>query len=174
MHMSLHDKKPVFRRSFGFVAAVSFLFLFLLTACGTNSSGGTGSPAPSNTPTTVSGYGTAYGCPSNAVVASTSTTANVIVKLSQTNVPITAHTGDVIEIQLPFGHKWSGPTTSQGQLELQTPSGYAAKANSVCVWRFVAKGAGTTALNFTGQALCKPGELCPQYIMDVPFTIDVK
>ncbi len=173
MGMSPHDTKPVFRQFLGFIAAVSFSLLFLLTACGANSSGGTGSPAPSNTPTTVSGYGSGYGCPSNAVVTNTPVTANVMVKLSQTNSPITAHVGDVVEIQLPFGHKWSGPTTSQGQLELQTPSGYASKANNVCIWRFVAKGAGMTSLNFTGQALCKPGELCPQYIMDVPFTITV-
>jgi hypothetical protein len=84
-----------------------------------------------------------------------------------------AHVGDVIEFQFPFGERWSGPTTSQGNLALQQPAGYAIEAAHVCVWHFVAKGAGTTHLDFHSQPLCKPGQFCPQHIVDIPFTVEV-
>lgn len=174
MHMHHSRLRP--HVSFALITGLSVLLLFVLAACGTNSgTGSTGSGSASgSTPTSGSGStSNTTGCPSNAS-APGGPTANVLIKPSQANSTITVHTGDIIEVRLPFGHKWSGPTASQGQLELQTPSGYASTANSVCVWRFVAKGTGTTQLNFTSQALCKPGELCPQYIMSVPFMIDVK
>ena len=153
---------------------ISLLILALgLVACGSNA--GTGAN-PCCSPTTVKGYGAAYGCPSDAVVTSAPPIANVVIHSSQANTTITAHTGDVIEIQLPFGHRWAARITPQVQsiLELQAPAGYAWKANNVCVWRFVAKGPGTATLGFESRALCKPGQLCPQYVMYVPFTIQVK
>ncbi len=150
---------------------IGVMLALVLTACGTNGSASSGSTG--STPTTVKGYGTAYGCPSDAVVTSTQA-ANVTLQPSQANTTINAHTGDVIEVRLPFGSKWTGPQTSQGNLELQTPSGYAMKGQNVCVWRFVAKSAGTAQLTFQKQALCQPGQLCPQYIMNVPFIIQIQ
>lgn len=175
MHMH-HSRRLRPHISFALITGLSILLLFVLAACGTNSGGGsTGSgAAPVSTPTRGSGsFSNTTGCPTNAAAPS-GPAANVLIKPTQANSTITAHTGDIIEVRLPFGHKWSGPTASQGQLELQAPSGYTSTANSACVWRFVAKGAGTTQLDFTSQALCKPGELCPQYILSVPFMIDVK
>ncbi len=157
--------------SFPGIMCIGIALALLLAACG--SSGSTSSGSASSPPTTVKGYGTAYGCPSDAVVTS-SQAANVTVLPSQANSTISAHTGDVIEIRLPFGSKWSGPTASQGILELQTPVGYAMKTQSACVWQFVAKGTGTVQLAFQKQALCQPGQLCPQFIMNVPFTIQVQ
>ena len=163
-----------------------FLALMLLTlagivaACGTNagsgtSTGGTGaSPVVNPSPTAVKGYGSAQGCPSDMVVGTAPSTANVVIKSTQVNSTISAKVGDVIEIRLPFGQRWTGPTTSQGNLELQQPAGYAWKADNVCVWRFTAKSAGTTSLQFHQQALCKPGQLCPMYIAEFPFVITVK
>ena len=171
----MHTSKRSTRTSFFFLAFASILLLVVLAACGSNTSSGgssTGS-APSSSPTSVNGYGTAYGCPSNAVVTTTNA-ANVTIQRSQANSTITAHNGDTIEILLPFGQKWSGPAVSQGQLELQSPAGYAAKSNNACVWRFVAKGTGTTNLMFHAQAICKPNEMCPQYILSVPFTITIQ
>jgi hypothetical protein len=152
---------------------VSVLLTFVLAACGTNSGTTTGS-SPSPTATTTSGFNPTNGCPSNVTVNTPPPTASVTVKVNNANSTITAQNGDVIEIELPFGHVWSGPTTSQGKLELQPPAGYASTATSMCVWRFTAKGAGTTQLNFTSRALCKKGQMCPQYILVVPFTIVVK
>ncbi len=160
----------------------SFLLLTLMSivaACGTNSSsgttaGGTGSSPAQPSPTAVKGYGTAQGCPSDMVVSTAPSTANVIVKPSQTNSTITAKVGDVVEIRLPFGQKWTGPTASEGNLEIQQPAGYARKTDNVCVWRFTAKSAGTTNLEFRQQALCKLGQLCPMYIAEIPFVVTVK
>lgn len=118
------------------------------------------------------GYGTAYGCPSNTVLSHT-TTANVTITPRNANSIITVHNGDTIQFQFPFGQRWSGPTTSQGTLKLLPPAGYAARTSKVCVWRFVANGTGVTHLNFSGQALCNFGQVCPLYIVDVPFTVNV-
>jgi len=159
------------RLCFLYFALLTFVLAFVLVACGSNTNTGAGSNA---TPTVVKGYGTSVGCPSDAVVSGTPAKANVVVQASDMNKTIQAHMGDVIEVRLAFGHKWSGPSVSQGVLELQQPGGYAWKAENVCVWRFVAKGTGTTELLFHSQALCKPGEVCPLYIASIPFTIVVK
>ncbi len=164
------------------IGLLSFLILaFVLAACGAagsggSTTGGTGAAgsSPTAAPTPVKGYGTANGCPSDMVVSSAPTKANVIVKSSEANNTITAHNGDVIEVRLPFGHKWGGPNASPSILALQSPAGYAWKADNVCVWRFVAQGTGTAELNFTGQALCKAGQVCPMYIMEVLFKINVQ
>ncbi len=170
-------------KRFSFLLPLMLLALMsIIAACGTNSTsgtstGGTGSsntPTVNPSPTAVKGYGTAQGCPSDMVVSTAPSTANVLVKPNQTNSTITAKVGDVVEIRLPFGQKWSGPTASEGNLEIQQPAGYAWKADNVCVWRFTAKSAGTTTLEFRMQALCKPGQLCPMYIAEVPFVISVK
>jgi len=93
--------------------------------------------------------------------------------MSNSNTTVTAHKGDVIEIQLPFGQLWNGPTTSQGALQLQTPYGYASQTAKSCIWRFTAQGTGTTQLIFYAKAICKKGQMCPQYVMSVPFSIHV-
>lgn len=159
------------RRSIWLVISLATALAFVLTACGANSgSGSTGStPPPSST-----GAVNPHGCPSNAVVSTSPTPANVVLKPSNSSTTISAHQGDVIEIQLPFGQVWNGPTASQGVLQLETPAGYAQAATNSCIWRFTAKGTGITQLNFYGKAICTKGQMCPQYVMSVPFTINVK
>lgn len=161
--------------------ALLVLMMFLFAACGAGSGTSTGSTAssgsahtPTVTPAPVNGYGSANGCPSNTVVTTAPAKANITLLPSDANATIIAHNGDVIEVHLPFGHKWNGPLTSQGILQLQSPAGYALKTGNVCVWRFVAQGTGNVSLNFTGQALCKKGQMCALFIMAVPFKIDVK
>ncbi len=156
------------------------LFVFLLVGCGKANTGGSSTAGsgsvttPTAVPTSVKGYGSVNGCPSDMVVSTTPPKANVTLQYSAVNTTVTAYNGDVIEIRLPFGHKWSGPLFSQGVLQMQSPEGYAWKANNVCVWRFVAHGTGSVSLNFSSQPLCKRGQMCPMYIMVVPFKIDVK
>src|SRR3981081_2617961 len=167
------------RQALLYVSLLTFLVLtFVLAACGAAGSGGSAAGAagssPTAAPTPVKGYGTANGCPSDMVVSAAPTKANIIVQSSDANTTITAHNGDVIRVRLPFGHRWGGPNASQGILDLQSPAGYAWKADNVCVWRFGAQGTGTTELNFTGRALCKPGQMCPMYIMEVLFKIKVQ
>ena len=147
------------------------LMVTLLAACGTNTTT-SGGNAPTNVPTSTSASTT--GCPSNAVVSTSPPAANVVLKMGDTNSTVTAHNGDIIEVRLPFGQQWTGPTTSQGVLELQTPAGYASPSDKVCIWRFIAKGTGTTELKFYGRSICKKGAFCAQYVIDMPFTITVK
>src|SRR5437879_462050 len=151
----MHVTKGI--RHYWFLSICSLALATLLVACGgatssasgSNSSGGSsqgssgGSTSRGTSSTTVASSGTANGCPSNAVVTNESGKVSVIVKPTQMNQTISAHNGDIIEIQLPFGHKWTGPTTSQGILQIQGPAGYASKSANACVWRFVAKGTGT-------------------------------
>jgi len=99
--------------------------------------------------------------------------ANVVLKQSDSSVTVTARVGNVVEVDLPFGQVWSGPTTSQGTLQLQAPAGYALTASKVCVWRFTAQSAGTTALNFYGKAICQKGQMCPLYIMRLSYKVVV-
>jgi hypothetical protein len=167
----LHGKR---QRSLFYIGLLGIILALVLAACGgsgngTINPGGPMKPAPTAAP----GNSTANGCPSDMVV-NNQPQAGVTVKPSGASTTITAHPGEVITVLMPFGHKWTGPTSSQGILELQSPYGYASKANNACVWNFVARSAGTAHLNFQGQAICKKGGMCPMYVMLIPVTINVK
>jgi hypothetical protein len=124
-------------------------------------------------PTSVNGFGTNHGCPSNSVVTNPPK-PNVTITPQQANTTITVQAGNLIEFQFPFGSRWTGPTTSQGILTLQGPAGYADRTAQICVWRFVAASLGTTPLDFTKGPLCKPGRPCPKVLsVLLPFTIVV-
>ena len=159
------------------ILSLTALLTFVLAACGSNGGTSPGSGAastPTPAPTTVRGYGTALECPSDAVVTNAPPAPNVTIKLADAHATITAHVGDVIEIQLPFGLRWTGPSTSVGGLQLQTPAGYASTATKVCIWHFNAQSTGRTQLVFSARAICKTGQSCPQYAVTVTFTIVVK
>src|SRR5450759_1959163 len=148
------------------MVSLAALLTLVLVACGSTGAPGPGTGStPTLTSTSGGGYGTAHGCPSDAVVTPATLAANVTVKLSDANTPITTHVGEVIEIQLPFGLRWTGPTISGGGLSLQTPAGYASPAMGMCLWRFNALSAGTTRLTFSAMALCVKGQVCPQYVL---------
>lgn len=163
------------RQSFLFLVPLALMLAFVLGACGSN--GGTTTTGGGSTPTPPpkSGtIGTPYGCPNNTVVGTSQRKPNVIVGLTNSHSTVIAHNGDLIEVRLPFGQQWAGPAISQGVLQVQQPAGYASMSDKMCIWHFVAQGTGTTQLNFTSRAICKKGQLCPQYVLDVPFTIAVK
>ncbi|HXX78966.1 MAG TPA: hypothetical protein VEI53_10760 [Ktedonobacteraceae bacterium] len=162
------------RKTLWLIISLATALVFVLTACGSSTSSGSGSTSSGTTPTPVATSTTGtYGCPNNTVINTASTPANIVLKMSNSNTTVTAHKGDVIEIQLPFGQLWNGPTTSQGALQLQTPYGYASQTAKSCIWRFTAQGTGTTQLIFYAKAICKKGQMCPQYVMSVPFSIHV-
>ena len=155
--------------------ALVMLLACALTGCG--SSGGTGpgpGSSPTPTPTAGQGYGTAHGCPSDAVVSPEPPAAQVTVTLSDANRTHPAHVGVVVEIRLPFGLRWAGPTMQGAGLQLQAPAGYASLSLGMCIWRLNALQAGMTTLTFTARALCRDGQLCPRFVLAVPFTIVVK
>ena len=163
------------RQSFLFLVPLALALTFVIAACGPNGGTTTGAGStPTSAPTSVKTLGTPYGCPNNTVVNSAPSKPNVVVQLQNSKSTITAHIGDLIEVRLPFGQQWGGPTASQGVLQLQTPSGYALMSDKVCIWHFIAQSTGTTQLNFSAKPICKKGLLCPQFVLDVPFTIDVK
>ncbi len=95
---SMHNAS---QKSLFLLVSLATLLAFVLAACGGTGSGVGSTPTP--TPTTVQGYGTAHGCPSDAVVTSAPPSANVRDKLTDANATVTTHVGDVLEIQLPFG-----------------------------------------------------------------------
>jgi hypothetical protein len=160
--------QTVQKRTWLLVGSFMTLLVLALAACGTNvGSGSTSTGATSTTPTASA---SSYGCP-GSVMNTSPAPANIVLKESDHNSTVTAHVGDVIEVDLPFGQSWTGPTTSQGKLQLQTPAGFALPASKMCVWRFTVQSAGTTQLQFYGQAICKKGAMCPLYIMRLPYTI---
>jgi len=162
------------RNSLWLILSLATALAFILTACGANSSSGSSSTSTGTTPAPIAtSTVNSYGCPSNTVINTASPAANVVLKMSNSNATVTAHQGDVIEIQLPFGQLWNGPTASQGALQLQTPYGYPSQTAKSCIWRFTAQGTGTTQLYFSGRAICKKGQMCPQYVISVPFSIHV-
>jgi hypothetical protein len=159
------------------IVSLAALLVVVLAACGTNGKAGSGTGSgstPTPTPTTIPGYGAVNGCPSDAVVTSAPPVPNVTVKLTDANSTVTAHVGDVIEIQLPFGQKWTGPAFTGGELQLQTPAGYASTATKMCIWRLSSQSAGMTHLTYSVGVICKKGLPCPRYMSDVTFTIVVK
>nr|BBH94496.1 hypothetical protein KTA_26950 [Thermogemmatispora argillosa] len=154
-----------------------------LGACGTNAatSGGASQSTPTPiksaatpTATTVKGYGTSHGCPSDAVVAETLPEQAVIVRNTQNGQTITVHRGTLVVFELPFGQRWETPAGSQGVLELQQPAGYASQQAHACIWRYVAQGSGQSEVVFIARPLCQPHQLCPQYIMRFSFTVAVE
>jgi hypothetical protein len=90
------------------------------------------------------------------------------------NAVVTAHVGNVIEVEFPFGTRWGGPTTIPSNLQQDQPAGYASPSGNVCVWRFTATGTGMANLEFHAQALCSMGQECPMFIELDPISIDVK
>ena len=166
------------RHAFFLIMPLFLILAFLVAACGSHAgtpAGGSGStPTPVSTPTSVASKGAAGGCPNTTVTNPPAAKPNVVIKLNNSTSTVTAHNGDLIEVRLPFNQQWAGPTTSQGVLELQAPSGYLLRSDKVCVWRFVARGTGTTTLLFSGRPICRAHQLCPMYITEIPFTVDVK
>lgn len=158
--------------------SLALVLVFAFSACGTNTSTTTGNPPSANGPTptaTTPSQASAAGCPDNITVSNPPSPATVTLTTADSHKTVEAKKGDTIEIHLSFGHVWQGPTSlSQDLLAMQNPSGYASTTAKACVWRFVATGTGIAHLSFNGRALCKKGQVCPMYILVIPFTLDIK
>ena len=173
------------QRPYKTLAVLCVLLTFVLAACGASGSGSSSSgsqsgqtptaastPTVASTPTKIATGGTSEGCPNQTVVNTTPAPAQVVV--TTRTAKASAHPGDTIELRLPFGQKWINPRMAQSYLTVQEPSGYASQADKACVWRFVAKSAGTEQLSFTQQPICKAGMACPMHIAIITFTITVQ
>jgi hypothetical protein len=85
-----------------------------------------------------------------------------------------AHVGDVVQVRLPTSSKWSySPAQSSGALSPTQPSGVLIRSLNSCVWSFKAVAAGTQTLPFSGQAICNPGQPCPNYRIAMTFSVTV-
>jgi hypothetical protein len=169
----MRSVQSVQRRTCFALGSLLVLLVFVLAACGYNAGGSTNTGSSSTTAVTPTTSASAYGCP-GAVMTTAPSPAQIVLKPSDSNTTVTAHVGDVVEIDLPFGQAWTGPTASQGELQLQGSGGNAVTASKMCVWRFTAQGTGTTQVAFYGRAICEKGQMCPQYITRIPYTIVIK
>lgn len=152
------------------------LLIFLLTACGTQST--IGAPAGGKTATaTLSptpSQASANGCPSTIVVTARPAPAGIVLTNKNSGSTITVSRGETIEVDLPVDHAWSGPANLlPGLLSMQTPAGYTSPALGACVWRFMTTGTGTVHLSFVGRPICEQGQVCPLYVLAVIFTLDI-
>ncbi|HEX7737097.1 MAG TPA: hypothetical protein VF458_19790 [Ktedonobacteraceae bacterium] len=177
----MHTYAGIMRhRLFVLVVPCTLMLIFALTACGTNTTTGSAPGATvtttlAATATATQGQATAEGCPSSTPVTTAPPAANVVLTNANTGTTINAKKGDIIQVDLAFGHKWQGPlTNSQNLLAAQGPAGYVSNTAKACVWRFQAVATGTAHLSFAGRPICKKDQVCPMYILDVPFTIDIK
>ncbi len=164
----------VLRQPWLFSVVVLLLVSFACAACGTNptSTGGSG-VTPPVTPT--AHPGTANGCPNQTAIATTPAKAGIVLLQSANNTTVNVAKGSIVEVDLPFDHNWTNPTGNfQSNLTVQTPSGYAAQTQKMCVWRYLASNPGNVQLSYTGQALCKKNEACPMYVVMVSFTLVIK
>ena len=184
--MSMDTESTRRRRLLPLTGVLALILVFILAACGTNTTA-TGSPsgngattqtpAPTATPgqSSTPGQASANGCPSSVVVTTHPAPAGVVLTSKNTGSTVSATRGEAIEVDLPLGHAWSGPVNfSQNLLAMQTPAGYESSAARACVWRFTATGTGTASLSFVGRPICKKGEACPMYIQAINFTVNIK
>lgn len=177
MHRYIHTTRP--HKQFLLLSAFLLVCMLAFSACGTNTTTGSSSGNAAATPTSTTGVtqgpADATGCPNHLVVTTAPTAASVTLTTKDSNKTVTVSKGALVEIDLPFGQTWSGPVNlPQDLLTLQSPAGYAFPALRSCVWRFTAGKPGTVHLSFIGRPLCKKGQLCPMYVMAVPFTIEIK
>jgi len=168
-------------RRYSFILVLSLVLVLALTACGVNSTS-TGSstttptavPSATATKVATSTSASTTGCP-GSTLATQPSAPTITLTTANTQTAVTAKNGATIEVDLPVGHTWQGPDiTPQNMLAMQSPSGYTSTKGQFCVWRFVATGVGTVHLSFTGRPICKKGQLCPMYVMAIPFTINVQ
>lgn len=166
------------RNSLPLIIALILLLVFTLSACGTNSTttGGAlpSTPTSASTPTSTTGQSSSTGCPDKTTVTAASSTANVVLKGNNSNKPVDVKKGDVIEVDLAFGHNWDGPSNLSKTMLTQQASGYTNTTSKMCVWSFLAVGTGTAHVNFIGRPICNKGEACPQYIQAVSFILNIK
>lgn len=165
------------------IPAFSLVILLSLTiaACGNNQGTTVGSPGSALTPgvtptaTTATRTSTLSGCPDKTQVTTSPPAAALVLKNPNNTQPADVNKGGTVEIDLPFGSLWSGPTgASANLLTAQQPFGYASTQSKSCIWRFTATNTGTATLTFTGRPICVAGEACPQYVRAVSFLIAIK
>jgi hypothetical protein len=142
-----------------------------LAACGvTSTTGGAGTTATSPTATSKP---TSTGCPLPNQMISRAP-ANVTVRpVSEGVKPVSITVGQIIEVQLPFGHRWALFPPGSSDLTVQSPAGYGDASVQSCIWRFQGAQAGSETLIFEEQPLCQSGMECPNYVTQIQIPVTV-
>ncbi|MGZ3583812.1 MAG: hypothetical protein ACXVCX_02140 [Ktedonobacterales bacterium] len=149
------------------VAAVLLLTLLAVGLVGCSLATGSTMTAPTAT-TSV-----AKGCPNTSDSGAGVTAPAHVLTMKDAGHVSEAHVGDVVQVRLPSAQRWRFANDGAGTLELLQPAGYGDVKAGACVWNFRATKVGATAVSFGGMAICEPGRLCPQYVVDEEFRITV-
>lgn len=162
----------ILRRSAPLIALGLVALLVALAGCGVTNAGRAGSSA-SATATIQQGVikgTTVRPCPGPAGSASDVGTPALVLGPGKVNG--SAHVGDLIQLQLPTTQHWM-PGTVSGSLETLDPAGIQDDQLGICVWNYRALSAGTASINFTATARCEPPLMCPQYVVETLFTVQI-
>src|SRR2546428_13790178 len=90
------------RKSLWLIISLATILTFVLTACGTNSGSRSSSTSTGTTPvSTVTSALNPHGCTSNAVVETSATQPNIVLKPPNHNAAVAAHQRDLIQVQPP-------------------------------------------------------------------------
>ncbi|WIG58463.1 MAG: hypothetical protein OJF49_001209 [Ktedonobacterales bacterium] len=164
----------ILRRSAPLVAVALVALLFALAGCGvTNASSGRVASSGSATATVQQGVikgTTVRPCPGPAGSAGDVGTPALVLGPGKVNG--SAHVGDLIQLQLPTTQHWM-PGTVSASLETLEPAGIQDDQHGICVWNYRALSAGTASINFTATARCEPPLMCPQYVAETLFTVQI-
>jgi hypothetical protein len=162
------------RRRTGVVVAGFMLALLALTLAGCGQAT-LGSQPPSGNAT--SGHpigGTSIRPCSGPLVsaASVGTVARVLTE-AQSGQMVSAHAGELIQVQLPMTFHWSF-NDQAGNLAVVPPADGQDPTLNVCFWTFKAQSAGSVTLRFSGAPLCDPpAQQCSQLLIAANFTVNV-
>jgi hypothetical protein len=126
--------------------------------------------ASAATPTQTPGTTAKTGCPAATQEVNWSPEPGAIFTTKQSS-SINVKVGETFEISLPMGHVWKMAPLASSILKLDTPAGYGDAATQSCIWHFTTQASGQTSLEYTMQALCQPGTVCPAYITVVDMTV---
>lgn len=100
----------------------------------------------------------------------------VVLPISAAGHTATAHSGDIIQVQLPSSLHWqymSGQSTTAGAVSLLQPAGIEDNALELCAWNFTAQSAGTVSLVFEGVQSCDPKTPCTAKVQRLTFSVVV-
>jgi hypothetical protein len=80
----------------------------------------------------------------------------------------------MVQVRLPSTTNWSYlPAQGSGPLIPEQPSGILIHSLNACVWSFQAVTSGKQMLPFSGQAIYKVGQPCPNYRIALTFSVSV-
>jgi hypothetical protein len=150
------------------------VLLLALAACASGGEASTGGGTPTPIDGTPTPPLTTGGCPNPTAIPKPGQAANLVLTMRNANQTTAISQGQTLEIRLPDTTRWILTGFTSGLLVLQQPAGFVDAATHTCVWRFLAQAPGSAVVSFNGRPICKPGQMCPQYILALRFALAVR